>query len=213
MLFRSNAAATNVSALSERVSENKVQVQKVTQEVEAVKKGVDMLTVMVTQALAQMPANAPPADPNAPPSAPAPSTPASGGVPASSEDYYNRAFGDYVVGQWDLAIQGFQEYLKRFPQGPQAAHAQFSIGEAYFFMGKYDDALNAYGLVIKNYKDADSGGDVPDAIYKQGVAHEQLKHVPQAIDNYKLLRKDYPNSTAALQATQALRRLDPNSIK
>ncbi len=51
-----NNANSAVSALQEQVSENKVQVQKLTQELDAVKKGVDMLTVMVTQALAQMPA-------------------------------------------------------------------------------------------------------------------------------------------------------------
>ena len=76
-----NAASSNVSALSERVSENKVQVQKVTQELDAVKKGVDMLTVMVTQALSQMPAAPPSVDPNAPPGSVAPPRPA--GPPAA----------------------------------------------------------------------------------------------------------------------------------
>lgn len=209
-----NTANANVSALGERMSENKVQVQKVTQELDAVKKGVDMLTVMVTQALAQMPASAAPADPNAPPgSAPPAGTPPAGGVPASSEDYFNRAFGDYVVGQWELAIQGFQEYLKRFPQGPQIVRAQRLVGDSYFMMGKYPDAVAAYDLVVKAGKALDPSGDVPDAIYKQGVAYEQLKQREKAIDNYVLLRKDYPTSTAALQATQDLKRLDPTKIK
>ena len=201
-----NNTTAGVSALQEKVSENKVQVQKLTQELDAVKKGVDMLTVMVTQALAQMPAAPPAVDPNAPPGTTAPPPPTSAGVPASSKEYYDRAFGDYAVGQWDLAIQGFQEYLKRFPDAPDAPRAQFLIGEADFFLGKYQDAVTAYDQVIRKYKTADVEA-VADAYYKQGVAYEQLKQRDQAEANYQLLRKEFPTSTAALQATQDLKRL------
>jgi TolA-binding protein len=48
---------------------------------------------------------------------------------------------------------------------------------------------------------------VTDAYYKQGVAYEQLKQSDKAIANFQLLRTDYPNSTAALLATQDLKRL------
>ena len=118
--------------------------------------------------------------------------------------------GDYAVGQWELAIQGFQEYLRRFPEGPMAARVQRSIGESYFFWGKYTEAVAAYDQVVQKYKGSD---EVPDAIYKQGVAYEQLKQKDKAIENYKLVRKDFPASTAALQATQDLKRLDPSQIK
>jgi tol-pal system protein YbgF len=202
-----NNASAAVSALQERVSENKVQVQKLAQELDAAKKGIDMLTVMVTQALAQMPASALATDPTAPPGADPPPAPAGGGVPASSKEYYDRAFGDYTVGQWAMAVQGFQEYLKRFPDAPDAAQAQRYIGEAYFMQGKYPDAVAAYDQVIQKYKTTDSSDAVPDAYYKQGVSFEQLKQRDRAIANYQLLRKEYPNSNAALQATQDLKRL------
>jgi tol-pal system protein YbgF len=162
---------------------------------------------MVTQALAQMPASALATDANAPPGAAAPPAPAGGGVPASSKEYYDRAFGDYTVGQWGMAVQGFQEYLKRFPDAPDAAQAQRYIGEAYFMQGKYSDAVAAYDQVIQKYKATDSSDAVPDAYYKQGVSFEQLKQRDRAIANYQLLRKEYPNSNAALQATQDLKRL------
>jgi len=204
-----NSTNANLSALQERVSENKVQVQKMTQELDAVRKGVDMLTVMVTQALAQMPAAAAPTDPNAPADASAvrPPAPVSGGVPPSSRDYFDRAFSDYSVGQWEMAIQGFQEYIRRFPSAPSAAQAQFLIGECYFMMGKYQDAVAAYDVVISTYKGSDAMQQVTDAYYKQGVAYEQLKQSEKAVANFQLLRKEYPNSTAALLATQDLKRL------
>ena len=181
--------------------------QKLTQEFEAVKKGLDILTVMVTQALAQMPSAPPAADPSAPPgSAPPPSAPVATGVPASCAEYYNRAFGDYAVAQYDIAIRGLQEFLKQCATAPDAAQAQRLIGESYYMMGKNLEAVAAFDQVIKKYK-SDPTDAVPDSYYKQGVAYEQLKQRDQAIANYQLVRKDYPDSTAALQATQALKRL------
>jgi tol-pal system protein YbgF len=203
-----NSTNANLSALQERVSESKVQVQKMTQELDAVRKGVDMLTVMVTQALAQMPAATPPADPNAPAgSAPSQAGPVSSGVPPSSRDYFDRAYGDYTFARYELAIPGFEEYIKRFPTAPSAAQAQFLIGQSYFMMGRYQDAVAAYDTVITTYKGSDSIEQVTDAYYKQGVAYEQLKQPEKAIANFQLLRKDYPNSTAALLATQDLKQL------
>jgi tol-pal system protein YbgF len=202
-----NNTNSNLSALQERTSDNKVQIQKVTQELEATKKGIDMLTVMVTQALSQIPANpTPPGQPGEPVAGQgsAPGIPPS--IPPSSKEYYDRAFGDYAVGQYDLAIKGFQEYLTRFPDAPDAPAAQFSIGESYFMLGKFAEAVAAYDQVIKKYK-ATGADAVPDAYYKQGVAYEQLKRRDDAIANYELVRREYPNSPAALQATQVLRQL------
>ena len=210
-----NSANANLTALQEKVSENKVQVQKMTQELDAIRKGVDMLTVMVTQALAQMPV-APPAesDPNAPApeegaAAPAPpaAPPLAAGVPPSSRDYYERAYSDYAVGQWEMAIQGFEEYIRQFPEAPSAAQAQLLIGQSYFMMGRYPEAVAAYEDVIQKHKASDSTGAVPAAYYKQGVAYEQLQQPERTVANYQLLLQEYPNSSEALLATQELKRL------
>ena len=209
-----NAANANLSAVQEKISENKVQVQKMTQELDAIRKGVDMLTVMVTQALAQMPVAGPPeADPNAPAAeegaapAPSPARPVMAGVPPSSRDYYERAYSDYAVGQWEMAIQGFEEYIRQFPQAPSAAQAQLLIGQCYFMMGKYPEAVAAYEEVIRKHKASDSTGAVPAAYYKQGVAYEQVQQQERAVANYQLLLQEYPNSSEALLATQDLKRL------
>jgi len=196
----------SLSALQENVRDNKVQVQKLTQELDAIKKGVDMLTTLTTQALSQMPAPVL-GSPNTPAgSAPPPSPPMPGGVPASANDYLAAAKEDYYAGRYQMAITGFEEFLKRFPTSPDAARAQFNIGESYFLQGKFKEAVDAYSQVIKNYRSSDPEA-VADAYYKQGSAYENLKQRDQAIANYQLLRKDYSGTNGELQATQALRRL------
>lgn len=51
-----NSVNSALSTLQENVRDNKVQVQKLTQELDAIKIGISNLTTMVIQALGQMPA-------------------------------------------------------------------------------------------------------------------------------------------------------------
>jgi len=200
-----NNVVSGLSALQENVRDNKVQVQKLTQELDAIKKGVDVLTTLTTQALSQMPAatvgTAPAPGSGAPPS------PSMGGVPASANDYLSAAKDDYFAGRYDMAIKGFGEFLTRFPTSPDAASAQYSIGESYFLLGKFKEAVDAYALVIKNYRTSNPDV-VADAYFKQGNAYENLKQRDLAVANYQLLRKDFAGTNGELQATQALRRLN-----
>ena len=192
-----------LSSLQENVRDNKVQVQKFAQELDAIKKGVDILTTLVSQALAQVPSA--PVDPNAPAGTPPPAAPTSGGVPPSSQDYFLPAMSDYGAAQYEMAIKGFEEVIKRFPASPDAPRAQYFIGESYFFQGKFTEAVAAYDRVIKNHAASEL---VPDAYYKQGATYERLNQREKAIVNYKLLQKDFPGTNGELLATQALKRLN-----
>ena len=42
---------------------------------------------------------------------------------ASPSQLWDLAAGDYSAGQWDLAVQGFQTYLKAYPRSPRAHEA------------------------------------------------------------------------------------------
>jgi TolA-binding protein len=193
-----------LSTVQENVRDNKVQVQKFTQELDAIKKGLDILTTLVTQAMAQVPAAT--SDPTAPARPPSGAPAAGGGVPASSQDYFMSAMSDYGAGQYDMAIKGFDEVIRRFPASPDAAKAQFYIGESYSFLNRYNDAISAYDKVIKNYKDFDK--EVADALYKQGVAYENTSQRDKAVANYKLLQKNYAGQNAEMLASQRLKTLN-----
>ncbi len=72
---------------------------------------------------------------------------------------YNQAYNDYLKGNYDLAVAGFEEFLKKFPETSLTAHAQYWIVEAYFNKRSYSQAIEAYERVIANYPK--SGGRVP----------------------------------------------------
>jgi TolA-binding protein len=91
------------------------------------------------------------------------------------------------------------------PRLPDAARAQFNIGESYFQWGKhYQEALAAYTAVVTNYKDPEV---VSEALYKQGMTYEQLGQKDAAIKSYQQVIKLYKGSAAEILATTALRRL------
>jgi tol-pal system protein YbgF len=119
----------------------------------------------------------------------------------SPEKMWNAAWSDYTAGQYDLAVIGFEAYLKSFPKSDQADDAQMHIGNAYLNDGKNDKAVDAYDKTIRNYP---TGNVVPDAYYKKGVALSNLKNAAGAREAWDFVIKNYPDSNAAQQAKQRL---------
>lgn len=202
--------SASVEALGQKVQSNSAQVTKLSQELPPLRDGLNMLQQLISQVAAQLQPMTP-ADPNAspaaagapPPGGPPPAS-SSGSIPPSPATYWNAAMGYYAVGQWDLAVEAFKDFIQKFPNSPDAADAQFFTGESYYQSGKTREALAAYTAVVSNYGQS---GRVPDAYFKQAMCYEQLNQRAEAIRVYQLIVKQYDGSSAALSATQALKRL------
>jgi tol-pal system protein YbgF len=198
-----DALTKDLSIIREKVDDNNVRVGSLAQE-------VDALRQLVQQALARQPGAStelspaggtpPPPDGTTPP-APAPTTPRLAG--ASPTKTYEQAYGDYAAGLWDLAIDGFEAFLKDFPTATQADEAQFYIGRAYLQDAKYDKAVEAFDKVIRNYP---ASNNVPSSYFLKGVALRSLKQMDAARDAWDAVMKRYPDTAAASQARQALGR-------
>jgi tol-pal system protein YbgF len=191
----------DLSVVREKVDDNNVRVGTLSQELYALRQ-------LVQQAIARQTTSLDPSAtvPTAPgtPSAPGitpPATATSSG--ASPTETYDHAYSDYTAGLYDIAITGFEAFLKDFPTATQAPNAQFYIGQAYLNDGKYDKAVEAFDKVIRQYS---SSGRVPDAYYGKGVALRSLKQVDQARASWETVAKNYPDTPAANLAKQALGR-------
>jgi tol-pal system protein YbgF len=134
----------------------------------------------------------------APPVATAPANPAAG---MSPQRLWDMAFSDYAAGQWPLAIQGFETYLRAFPRSDKADDAQYYIGEAYQLDGKMREALVAYDRVIAEFPQADKA---PEAYYKRGVIYSTLNQPDKARESFEAVMKLFPNSEASALAKQRL---------
>src|SRR5580765_368068 len=196
----------DLGVVREKVDDNNVRVGSLAQE-------LDALRQLVQQALAHPPAPstdvagtggaAPPVAGATPPTstnAPATNPRLSG---ASPTKVYEQAYGDYVAGLWELAIDGFEAFLKDFPTATQADEAQFFIGRSYLQDAKYDKAVEAFDKVIRNYA---ASNNVPSSYYLKGVALRSLKQMDRAREAWDAVIKTYPDSAAASQAKQAIGR-------
>ena len=122
-------------------------------------------------------------------------------VALSPQKMQDAAQADYAAGQFDLAIEGFQAYIKNFPKADWADNAQLYICRSYFLDGKPDKAADACDAVIRNYPTGDA---VPDAYYQKGVALRGLKDLEGARTAWETVIKNYKDSAAASLAQQAL---------
>jgi len=106
--------------------------------------------------------------------------------------------------QYELAIQGFDSYVKSFPKSEQAGEALFWIGETYFVQGKYRDAVTAYDRSISDYP---NGRKIPEAYFKRGVALNAVGQTDRARESWEYVLKNFPSSAAGVLAKQKLDQL------
>lgn len=187
----------DLSIVREKVDDNNVRVGSLSQEIDALRQLVQQaLTRQSTSIEAPLPTTAPTTTPTTG-AAPPPAS-ATGASPTRT---YDQAYSDYTAGLYDLAIDGFEAFLRDFSTATQAPNAQFYIGQAYLNDGKYDKAVEAFDKVIRLYA---TSSRVPDAYYSKGVALRSLKQVDQARASWETVAKNYPDSPAASLAKQAL---------
>lgn len=199
-----DALTSDLRVVREKVDDNNVRVGSLTQELEALRQTV--AAINVPRAASEPDINAAggsPADPGAPP----PAAPAAGGaaaIGASPQKLFDSALADYWAGQYDLAVLGFDSYVKTFPQSPQADQAQLNIGNSYFNDAKYEKAIDAYDLFIRTYPKSNS---LPDAYTRKGSALKFLKQNDKAREALEFVIKNYPDTTAATVAQQRLQEI------
>jgi len=116
-------------------------------------------------------------------------------------ELYSQAYADYARGNYDIAVQGFQEYLRQYPSTDFSDKAEYWIGECLFAKQKYADALEAWKKLLTDFPASEK---VPDAHYKRGVALEKLSRRSQALLEYRFVVDRYPNSEAGRRARERL---------
>ena len=187
--------------LREKADDTNVRLSSVTQELQALRQTI---STMPSPSAAL---TAPTGDPAAGDPTGVPATSGSGPPPnVSPTQWYERVFGDYAAGQYDLAIAGFESFIRAYPNSPQADDAQLYIGNALFNDGKFPEAVQAYQKVISDYPKGDT---VPTAYYKLGQTYENLQQIDLARKAYETVIKNYGADPTLIQiATQAQNRLD-----
>jgi tol-pal system protein YbgF len=139
-------------------------------------------------------APAPPASASAPPPGATGSQPTPTPAATDPAQLYNTAYEDYLRGNFDLAIQGFAEYVKRFPDTALAANATYWIGECYYSKRDFKTAIDYFTQLLNTYKTSDKAGA---ALLKKGLAFLELGDRSQAVINLQYVLYEHPGSKEA----------------
>jgi len=124
-------------------------------------------------------------------------------TPSQTPDsIYFTAYSDYNKKNYDLAIQGFKQFVKQFPENQLADNSLYWIGECYYAQKEYQEAIKIFSEIINNYK---SGDKVPDALLKKGYAMIELDQVENGISVLKELISEFPLSEEAYLAQQKIK--------
>jgi len=140
--------------------------------------------------------------PAAPPPPLGGTTPQAGGAPPmSATDLYTNAMRDRSGGKYDLALQGFSDYLRYYGNTDLAPNAQFQIADIHFAQGDFDNALKEFDMVLEKYPD---NNKTADALYMKGMTLVKLGRRTQGAEEFKELIKRYPNNDLSKKACAQL---------
>jgi tol-pal system protein YbgF len=158
------------------------------------------------------PAPAPAPSPGVATVPPGPRPPATAPGP---QDMYQAAYIDFSKGSYPLAITGFREFLRRYPDHTLAGNAQYWIGEAQLGLARsqtnagqtdraipaLEQAVQEFRKVVANYP---RSAQAPAALYKEALTLIELKQPTVAEARLQYLVENFPHAAEASLARERL---------
>jgi len=123
---------------------------------------------------------------------------------AGPDAEYQAAFNLLKEGRYDEAAAAFSAFLAGHRDHELASNAQYWLGEVYYVKRDYPAALSAFEGVLTGFPGARKS---PDALLKAGYCHYELSHFDLARMALARVTKDYPESSAAVEAAERLKRM------
>ena len=199
---RFDSMASQIQALGESLEEAKSRLSKLSDQ-------MTQNTATAANAAGQQPGQTAPGQPG-------PGQP--GSIPNGAHDnkpsvpdaqtLYNSGVTYYNGGNYELAMQAFQQYLQYYGETDRASNAQYYVGECYYSGGDYAKAVQAYDKCVEKYPD---GSMVAAAQLKKGYALLELGQNQAGARELRSLIQRFPNSKEAELARQRLKRLSASA--
>lgn len=129
--------------------------------------------------------------------------PAAAGA-SGPDQLYRTAYEDYMRGNYDLAAQGFREYLRRYPDTDLADNALYWIGECYDAQNLTEEAIEVFGQVLENHPTSDKAAA---AQLKKGLLYLREGDQAQGVVHLQYVVYEHPGTREADLARERLSQL------
>lgn len=209
-LLRSNATlVTKVNEIEERIQNTQGAVEQATHRIDQVaqqaartQRDVEDLRTRVTAMPAAVPSTDGGGEATGELTVPGPAVPTTPDVDPMQT--YQGAYRDYQRGNFDLAIEGFRDFLSTSANSDLADNASYWIGESLFSQKKYREAIGQFDAVVNKYPKSDK---VPGALLKKGYAYINVGERAQGVVQLQYVLHEHPKSQEASLARQKLKQL------
>lgn len=124
------------------------------------------------------------------------------GVPTiTPTSAFNLAYNDYLNGKYDLAVAGFQRFVKDFPGTSLTPNAYYWLGESSYQQKDYVRAIQSFEYLSTEYPGNEK---VPAALFKSGLAAGETGDLATSKKNLKRVIEEFPTSDEAKLAKNKL---------
>jgi len=150
---------------------------------------------------------------NTPSAAVVSKAPVQPGVPVSKPSASEASMSENLLSEglllmekkdYNSARERFKEFMSKNPNSPKVSDAQFYLAESYYEEQWYEKAILEYQVVIAKYT---KSAKRPAALYKQGLAFEQIGDKANAKARYRDVVNLYSKTP---EARLAKKKLDGN---
>ncbi|HHO76540.1 MAG TPA: tol-pal system protein YbgF [Deltaproteobacteria bacterium] len=124
-----------------------------------------------------------------------------GKVPVT-KSLYETGVERFRAAQYADAIVDLKSYLGQNPDRALVDNAHFWIGESYYALGKYEDAILRYDLVVKKFTSSEK---VTECLLKQGMSFIKMGDKETGELILQQLISGYSNSDAAAKAKKIIK--------
>ncbi len=136
----------------------------------------------------------------------------------SADELYNKAMADFQNDRYNSAITNFKNVIFQHPGSDKMESAQYYIGESYFNMKKYADAINEYSFLINSFM---GSSYYEDAKYKTALCYYHLStkstldqtDTKKAEELLKEFIEQYPDSKYRKEAEEMIKHCHIKYIK
>ena len=130
---------------------------------------------------------------------PAESATAAPGITPTSA--FNLAYNDYLNGKYELAVSGFQRFVKDFSGTSLTPNAQYWLGESYYNLKDYGRAIQTFESLLAEYPGNEKA---PAALYKLGLATAETGDLVKSKRSLKRVLEEFPASDESKLAKNKL---------
>lgn len=112
----------------------------------------------------------------------------------SSRELYNTAYRDLIRGNYQLALSGFRQFVRQYPNSDLTGKAQYWIGEVFYAQGRYLNAIEEFEKVVRRYRNNDKNAS---ALLKIGYAYFNIDEIEQGKIYLEEVVQQHPDSEEA----------------